>query len=128
MANVKTVSFAGFVVRSEDNSVDIEASVAKFQEEFEAWLADSSSSNEAIETAIHKAFDAPGGNRDKDGVKFITLPDLAGLVWKDLGSPGLYTEAIKSVKEVIDNNPIFASRKGRTGGVIRLAPVVLADK
>lgn len=115
-----------FVVKSENGSVDVEASCLKFRGELEKHLAAREVETSAIAEAVHAVFDQYKGVN-------INMPALTNAVLSRMGAtPSTFAVLSERTAEYVRENAgeggAFKIAKGKGGGVRRVADIAPAAK
>lgn len=110
-----SLNILDLVVRGADGAVDMDASCDKFRGALSAALASSESQTAEIATAVHAVFEEHKGLR-------MAVPTVVSLTLGKMScSAETWAEKSKLVHGYVTSNAAFNVKKGKGGGVARIA-------
>lgn len=115
MKSVHTVNLATFATRTENGSIDIDATLNNLRAHLETYQASLDNDQDTILDAINKVYDRfPHAS--------IGMAALSSAVAGELNVPyDMYTTVAKRVQECVKNNStLFVQKKGPGGGTSRV--------
>lgn len=111
---MSSININSYVVRASDNSIDHDATLAKFAGDLLRFEAEREMEQGVIAEAVHALFDRWLGKR-------LTTPFVTGEALKVLNAqPENYKVLTQKVQEFLRTSPEFHSGKGKGGGIARL--------
>jgi hypothetical protein len=116
------IDLATYVVRDEDGSVDVDATVTKFEEALVTYVTENEAGDRLVADAVNAVFDAHKGSR-------INMPALTALALQHLNvQPENHKALTTRVQQYIRANvgelgtgKALNSTKGKGGGVCRVS-------
>jgi hypothetical protein len=113
---------SSFLVRFSDGSINVSASVAAFETALHGYVKSTEETNSGIDAAVNAVFDKHKGVR-------MPVPTLVSLALGELNcSASDWSERSKQVHAYVSNNKgLFEVKKGKSGGVARIADLTPAQ-